>query len=95
MKSFASQMASKVKAIYLIGDTARALAREFHLASSPATIFPCLQDAVSEAFRAARRGDVILFSPGFSSFGMFDNYIDRGNCFHKTVLGLKKIHPGS
>lgn len=95
LQSFAHQMASKVKAAYLIGDTAQALAREFDLASATATIFNSLKDAVTEAVRTARRGDTILFSPGFSSFGMFNNFIHRGNCFDKTVLDLKKIHPGS
>ncbi len=89
---FANDMASKVRAAYLIGDTAPALANEFRLNCSPAQVFTNLTEAVSEAHRAAKPGDTILFSPGFSSFDMFENYDDRGKCFEKTVLGLKKNH---
>ena len=89
---FARHMASRVKAAYLIGDTAHPLANEFRRACAPATVFRNLKEAVWEAFRAAQPGDTILFSPGFSSLDMFENYAHRGKFFEKTVLGLKKIH---
>jgi len=38
--------------------------------------------------RAAEPGDVILLSPGFTSFGLFLNEFDRGNQFRELVLGL-------
>jgi len=40
-----------------------------------------LQDAVSIAFEKATKGDVVLFSPAFASFGMFKNEYDRGDQF--------------
>lgn len=46
-----------------------------------------LEDAVKKAFSEAKSGDVILFSPGFASFGMFQNEYDRGDKFN-AVLAL-------
>ena len=40
-----------------------------------------LQNAIKEAVQFAERGDVILFSPAFASFGMFKDEYDRGDSF--------------
>ncbi len=92
--AFARHMARKTRTAYLIGDTAQTIAGEFSRVCSAARVCRNLKEAVAEAMRAARPGESILFSPGFSSFDMFKNYAHRGKCFEKTVLGLKKIHPG-
>ena len=47
-----------------------------------------LAEAVERARETARRGDVVLFSPGTSSFDMFKNYKDRGDQFRATVQAL-------
>jgi UDP-N-acetylmuramoylalanine--D-glutamate ligase len=36
-----------------------------------------LQEALKEAMKGAQKGDSILFSPGFTSFGLFKNEYDR------------------
>ena len=90
--AFARHMAGKTRAAYLIGETAQTIAGEFRRACSPARVCRNLKEAVAEAMRAARPGETILFSPGFSSFDMFENYAHRGKCFENTVMGLKKIH---
>jgi UDP-N-acetylmuramoylalanine--D-glutamate ligase len=46
--------------------------------------------AVKLARANAQKGDNILFSPGFASFGMFKNEYDRGEQFNALVLGVKK-----
>ncbi len=40
-----------------------------------------LEEAVSLAVHAAENGDVILFSPGFASFGLFQNEYERNDAF--------------
>jgi len=45
--------------------------------------------AMDEAVSLARPGDVLLFSPGFTSFGMFLNEFDRGDKFVAYVRKLK------
>ncbi len=48
-----------------------------------------LSEALTSAYRSAEKGDVVLFSPGFASFGMFVNEYDRGDQFVKLVKQLK------
>jgi UDP-N-acetylmuramoylalanine--D-glutamate ligase len=47
-----------------------------------------LEKAVEFARGLAQPGDVVLFSPGTSSFDMFKNYADRGNQFRALVQAL-------
>lgn len=44
-----------------------------------------LEEAVSKAFALSRKGDSLLFSPAFASFGMFKNEFDRGDKFVEVV----------
>lgn len=48
-----------------------------------------LKDALKEAFKVSGKNAVILFSPGFASFGMFENEYDRNDQFLKLV-GARK-----
>ncbi len=47
-----------------------------------------MQDLISQASAEAQSGDVVLFSPGTSSFDMFKNETDRGEQFVKGVQAL-------
>jgi UDP-N-acetylmuramoylalanine--D-glutamate ligase len=51
-----------------------------------------LKDAVNEAFSLAEKGDTILFSPGFASFGPppsgFSNEYDRNDKFVEIIKNL-------
>ena len=47
-----------------------------------------LEKAVALANGLAQPGDIVLFSPGTSSFDMFKNYADRGNQFRALVQAL-------
>ena len=49
-----------------------------------------MQEAVKQAFVRAEKGDVILLSPGFASFGLFKNEFDRGDQFNDAVAELKQ-----
>jgi len=44
--------------------------------------------AIKEAYLKAEEGELVLLSPGFASFGMFENEFDRGQQFRKTVNEL-------
>lgn len=48
-----------------------------------------LAEAVKRAYKFAKPGDVILFSPAFASFNMFKNEYDRGEKFMNLVRKLK------
>jgi UDP-N-acetylmuramoylalanine--D-glutamate ligase len=47
-----------------------------------------LESAVTAAKAHAAATDTILFSPGFTSFGMFKNEFDRGDSFNQIVRTL-------
>lgn len=48
-----------------------------------------LKEALDLAMKDAERGNVVLFSPAFASFGMFKNEFDRGDRFNELVDKLK------
>lgn len=48
-----------------------------------------LNEAVKVAQYGSKKGDIILFSPAFASFGMFTNEYDRNDQFMKIVNRLK------
>ena len=47
-----------------------------------------MQVAVQLAYKNAKKGDVILLSPGAASFGLFQNEFDRGRQFVHAVRAL-------
>ncbi len=49
-----------------------------------------VEEAVAAAAAEAERGDVVLFSPGTSSFDQFTGYVQRGQCFRSAVF--KELH---
>ncbi len=49
--------------------------------------YPDLPALVQAAKDRAQPGDVVLFSPGATSFGLFKNEFDRGNKFREAVRG--------
>ncbi|MFA6251515.1 MAG: UDP-N-acetylmuramoyl-L-alanine--D-glutamate ligase [Candidatus Paceibacterota bacterium] len=48
-----------------------------------------IKEAVQEAIKQANKGDIILFSPAFASFGMFNNEYERNDLFMKIIRSLK------
>lgn len=47
-----------------------------------------LQEAVDTAYKVAKNGEVVLFSPASASFDMFKNFADRGEQFKTMVNKL-------
>jgi UDP-N-acetylmuramoylalanine--D-glutamate ligase len=70
----------KVKAIVLIGQMTEKLFAAWNSAV-PCVRAVTLADAVGQAHQLAKAGDIVLFSPGCSSFDMFKDFEDRGNQF--------------
>lgn len=79
----------RVKHLILIGE-ARAKIRTQLLGSAPIHEVDSLDRAVSLGLHLARRGEVVLLSPMCASFDMFRDFQDRGECFKRAVLSLKK-----
>ena len=82
-------VSEKVRATILIGEMADRIARDWN-GAVPSEIAHSLADAVERAHAVAKPGEVVLFSPGTSSFDMFKSYADRGDQFRALVHALPK-----
>ena len=76
-----------VRAMVLIGE-ARPLLEEAFPGLSERYYANSMEQATLIAFRIARKGDVVLLSPGCTSFDMFSNFEERGRVFKEAVHGL-------
>ena len=77
----------KVRSTILIGEMAKRIARDWDDATK-CELASSLADAVERAHATAKSGEVVLFSPGTSSFDMFKSYADRGDQFRALVQAL-------
>jgi UDP-N-acetylmuramoylalanine--D-glutamate ligase len=82
-------VSQRVRAAVLIGEMAERIGQDWKPAV-PCEIAHSLADAVERAHAIAKPGEVVLFSPGTSSFDMFKSYADRGDQFRALVHALPK-----
>lgn len=68
-----------------IGETKSLFLQACHNAFVPATSFTTMQEAVAFMSENTKEGDIILLSPGCSSFDMFENYEDRAKQFAYAI----------
>jgi UDP-N-acetylmuramoylalanine--D-glutamate ligase len=78
----------KVKKVFLIGKDKEEI-KNMIKGSTEVELTDTLEESIYKAFSKANKQDIILFSPGCSSFDMFKNYEDRGNSFKEIVNKLK------
>ena len=84
----------RARGLVLIGQTAGAIERVVREAAAREGRGPevrragTLAEAVAEARRLARPGDVVLLSPACASYDMFRDYAERGRLFKELVRAL-------
>ncbi|HYM49637.1 MAG TPA: UDP-N-acetylmuramoyl-L-alanine--D-glutamate ligase [Candidatus Limnocylindrales bacterium] len=82
----AAAIARRASALVAIGETGPELVDRVRAAGlSEAALASDLEDAVSRAADAARPGSVVLLSPAFASYDMFQDFEDRGRRFKAAV----------
>jgi len=79
----------KARAAILIGEMAERIRQDWSEATR-CELAASLPEAVERAHAIAQPGEVVLFSPGTSSFDMFKSYADRGDQFRSLVRALPK-----
>jgi UDP-N-acetylmuramoylalanine--D-glutamate ligase len=82
-----SLVKGSVKSTILIGEMAERIKCSWS-GVVKSEIANSLADAVERAHAVAEPGEVVLFSPGTSSFDMFKSYADRGDQFRSLVQAL-------
>ena len=75
--------------ILLSGTGTEKLKKDFPKQTKDHTEFNNLRDAVKEGIKKSVKGDTLILSPAFASFGMFKNEFDRGDKFNKIIRALK------
>jgi UDP-N-acetylmuramoylalanine--D-glutamate ligase len=78
---------ARARRVVAIGE-ARPLIQSAFEGVVPVDAADTMTDAVSVAFAAAARGDVVLLAPACASFDMFENYAARGRAFKDAVSRL-------
>jgi UDP-N-acetylmuramoylalanine--D-glutamate ligase len=79
----------RARAVVLIGRDAERVARAIASSGVPVERAAGMDEAVTAAFRASRKGDAVLLSPACASFDMFRNYEHRGEAFVAAVRRLE------
>lgn len=78
----------KVKAIVCLGLNNEKIIKAFKNIVPAMAETKSMEDAVNAAYKLAEKDDVVLLSPGCSSFDLFKNYMDRGEQFKAAVKAL-------
>ncbi len=74
----------KVKTLILVGEAKERINRDIG-DFAETFLIGTFEEAVLIAYQKSRIGDMVLLSPGCSSFDMFDSYVERGNYFKEIV----------
>ena len=82
MENFIKEANLRTKKIILLSGTGTDRIKN-NFTEAPTYNF--LEEAIEDAFSSASDKDIILFSPAFTSFGMFKNEYDRGDKFNEIV----------
>jgi UDP-N-acetylmuramoylalanine--D-glutamate ligase len=78
-----------VRRVFLYGEAAGRMARELDGATEVERARD-LEEALVQAWRASKPGEVILLSPACSSFDMFRDYEERGQRFKALVNRMSR-----
>lgn len=84
MNALVAKLPEMKRVIFLAGNGTERIRGEL----PDAPVYNALAPAVEDALAHAQAGDTILFSPAFTSFGMFKNEFDRGDQFTAIVQTL-------
>jgi UDP-N-acetylmuramoylalanine--D-glutamate ligase len=84
----AAPIAERCSAVYLIGEDGPQIAAAVAGSGVTCVDSGTLDNAVQQASRAARSGDVVLLSPACASFDQFPNFEARGDSFREIVRSI-------
>ncbi|ERP31199.1 UDP-N-acetylmuramoyl-L-alanine--D-glutamate ligase [Chitinivibrio alkaliphilus] len=83
-KQVAKAIRGRSISLYLFGEAGRTMYTHWNNVA-PTHLYSTMEEAFHAASNMADSGEVVLLSPGCSSFDLFPNYIARGNRFKQLV----------
>lgn len=86
---------ARVKALVVIGKDTRRLEEAMQPIVPTLVRAHSMDQAVEEAARLAKPGEVVVLSPGCASMDWFRDYMERGEAFQAAVHRLKEQHAQS
>lgn len=94
-REMARKIVERVRVLVLLGETSARIAEEVEKVAEEVSgtleqvvRVGNMEQAVAEAARLARPGEVVLLSPGCASYDLFRDYRERGEVFRRLVLAL-------
>lgn len=84
---------NNLKRVIVMGEASDELLRVFE-GSVPTSSTNSMEDAIKEADLRSEEGDVVLLSPGCTSFDWYKNYVERGEHFERAVNELIGVANG-
>ena len=88
---WADAFGDKVKCLVLLGQTSDQIEETVKKKGFDNVIkVTSIEEAVEKCYENAEPGDAVLLSPACASWGMFDNYEQRGDMFKQCVNNLEK-----
>lgn len=85
-KEFGRAIDHYAKEVYFLkGDATEEIKKEINNSEKIKGTFDNLEKLLLEVKKSAGEGDIILFSPGATSFNLFHNEFDRGRKFNEAV----------
>jgi UDP-N-acetylmuramoylalanine--D-glutamate ligase len=91
MHEWAALIARRVKHVVLLGEMSDLVETAIHTVDPTYTAISnaaTMEEAVAEAARRSRSGDVVLLSPGGTSYDMYTDFEERGRDFARAVTVL-------
>ncbi len=84
---------SNTKSVVLYGECRRKIYNSIRRSAPIKMSAGNLEEVFKAALKTARAGDIIIFSPGATSFDMFKDYADRGKKFTAIVKKYLRSRP--
>ena len=91
MADWASLIVRRARHVVLLGEMTHLVADALHAADGSYTSITAaatMDEAVTQAAEVARSGDVVLLSPGGTSYDMYTDFEERGRDFARAVSEL-------